>query len=169
MDIQSLSDHHEIRELLARYCRGIDRGDKALVASVYHDDAYDDHGTFKGSPRDFAEVVVDRMDEVGLVGQHNVTNVIVELDGDTARGESYFVTWNPEADPDTGAPRLMLVLGRYLDTFERRDGVWKISRRQVVIDHAEPEADGSPWSRLEHFSRGGRREHDPSHGFLRHA
>jgi hypothetical protein len=168
MDLQSVSDHIEIRDLLARYCRGIDRGDKALIASVYHDDAYDDHGTFKGSPREFAEVVVDRMDGTGVIGQHNVTNVLIELDGDRARGESYFVTWNPEADA-TGMGRLMLVLGRYLDTFERRDGVWKIATRQVVIDWTQPEADGSVWPRLQHFSQGGRRERDPSHGFFKTA
>ena len=166
MELRDAMDHLEIRDLLARYCRGIDRGDPALIASVYHEDGYDDHGTFRGSPRDFAQVVVDRMDATGVIGSHNVTNVLIELDGDTARGESYFITWNPEADATTGEGRLMLVLGRYLDVFERRAGVWKIASRQVVIDSAEPEADGSPWARLGDFSRGARGGTDPSSGFF---
>ena len=166
VDLGQISDHLEIRAVLARYCRGIDRGDVDLIASCYHEGAYDDHGTFKGSPREFAEVVVARMDSTGVLGQHNVTNVVLELDGDTARGESYFVTFNPEADAVTGEGRVQRVLGRYLDVFERRDGVWKIASRQVLIDAAEGESDGSPWARLEDFTRGARGPTDPSYAFF---
>lgn len=169
MNLQDALDQMAIREVLVRYCRGIDRGIKPLVNSVYHPDSTDDHGTYNGPGQEFADVVVDRMDQTGIIGQHNVTNVLIELDGDTARGESYFITYNPEADEKTGEGGLMLVLGRYLDVFEKRLGAWKILSRQVVIDYAQGPASGGPWPRLHHFRQGGRREKDPSHAFFKSA
>ena len=167
MTLDEALDQMAIREVLVRYCRGIDRGDKALVRSAYHPDATDDHGTFNGRAHDFPDVVVPRMDAVGRIGQHNVTNVQIEVEGDRAKGESYFVTYNPEAQADGSLPRIMLVLGRYLDVFEKRGGDWKILDRRVVIDYAEPLPDGTPWPRLADFTLGGRREADPAHGFLK--
>jgi hypothetical protein len=48
----------QIQEVIYTYCRGVDRGDVALIASAYHEDAYDDHGTFKGLGKDFAPHIV---------------------------------------------------------------------------------------------------------------
>jgi 3-phenylpropionate/cinnamic acid dioxygenase small subunit len=169
MKLQEALDQMAIREILVRYCRGIDRGIKPLVNSIYHDDSTDDHGTYNGPGQEFADVVVDRMDATGVIGQHNVTNVLIEIDGNSARGESYFITYNPEADEKTGEGGLMLVLGRYLDTFEKRMGEWRILTRKVVIDYAQGPASGGPWPRLHHFTHGGRREKDPSHGWFRNA
>ena len=49
----------EIRRRLLEYCRGIDRCDAALVASVYHPDGTDDHGSFVGLGTDFAVYATD--------------------------------------------------------------------------------------------------------------
>ena len=59
--LQRLLDEQAIRRLLVDYCRGVDRGDEALVASVYHPDATDDHGRFKGTGLDFAAYAVPRL------------------------------------------------------------------------------------------------------------
>ena len=56
--IQELIDRKEIYEVLVRYCQGVDRGDVELLKSVYHEDAQDDHGMFKGKGVDFAEWIV---------------------------------------------------------------------------------------------------------------
>lgn len=163
MTLDEIVAHHEIRELLYRYCRGVDRGDAEMIASVYHPDAEDDHGTFKGAGRDFANAIVARYDSIEGSGLHHVTNILVELDGDTAVGESYFISFNPDpAMVRSGSIRI--VSGRYLDRFERRADSWRIARRQVIIDWAQAEEDGSAWERLSHFSRGGRREADPTAG-----
>ena len=52
--MQEMLDSHQIQKMLVDYCRGIDRCDVELVASVYHDDAVDDHGIFRGLGKDFA-------------------------------------------------------------------------------------------------------------------
>ena len=46
--LRTLLDKQEITELLARYCRAIDRLDEELLRSVYRPDGYDDHMNFAG-------------------------------------------------------------------------------------------------------------------------
>ena len=60
-DLRRLADERAIERRLVDYCRGVDRGDAALVASVYHPDGTDDHGSFKGLGVDFAEYVTRRL------------------------------------------------------------------------------------------------------------
>ncbi len=162
MTLEELKSRLEIHEVLYTYCRGVDRGDEALIRSAYHDDAFDDHGSFKGRGHDFAPHIVAQMDRNGALGQHNVTNVLIHfLDEDSAQTESYCIALNPEPGGKTA-----VVWNRYYDRFERRDGLWKIAQRQVIIDNAPNEADGSPWERLPLFTLGGRREADPSGDFF---
>src|SRR5262245_17777267 len=47
--VRVLLDKQAIQEVLARYCRGVDRADLELLRSVYHPDAIDNHGTFNGN------------------------------------------------------------------------------------------------------------------------
>ena len=46
--LQRLIDKDEIRDLISRYARGVDRADWDLVRDTYHPDATDDHGDYKG-------------------------------------------------------------------------------------------------------------------------
>ncbi len=61
--LQRVLDERAIDRRLLDYCRGVDRGDAALVASVYHPDGTDDHGSFKGLGSDFADYVTTRLAE----------------------------------------------------------------------------------------------------------
>jgi len=160
MTLEQVAAHIEIQQVLYRYCRGVDRGDAALVASVYHPDAIDAHGSWKGLGKDFATYLVPNMDQVPLIGQHHITNVLIDVQGDQAAVESYFIALHPE---ETGAgPSHALVCGRYLDRFERRAGVWLIADRKVVIDVSRALARADDWRGAPSFPAGGRREADPS-------
>lgn len=161
MTSDDIAAHIEIRQVLYRYCRGVDRGDRAMLKSVYHPDAEDDHGSWRGTGTDFADYIVDSMDGAGSASQHHITNVLIELDGDRAAVESYFLALHPYR-ADGGAERLAFVGGRYLDRFERRDGSWGIARRRVVLDWTREEVPGSGWAAEAYFPRGERRERDPS-------
>ena len=161
LTLEEISARIEIMELLYRYCRGVDRGDEALIASIYHDDGIDEHGPWQGRGKEFGAFLVPSMDDVRLIGQHHITNAIIALDGDTAEVESYFLAFHPEErGPDE--PGHALVAGRYLDRFEQRDGAWKIARRTVVIDVARALIADAEWPGIGHFPNGDRREADPS-------
>jgi hypothetical protein len=166
MTLEDLAAHIEIQQALYRYCRGVDRGDAAMIASVYHPDATDNHGSWVGPGRAFGEYLVPAMDQAATVGQHHITNALIEIDGASARVESYFVAFHPGTG-ETGQPRHALVCGRYLDRFERRDGAWKIADRRVVIDISRALSEAGDWTGAKAFPAGGRREADPSSGHFR--
>jgi hypothetical protein len=164
IDITEIAAQLAIRKTLARYARGVDRGDNPMIESAYWPDAYDNHGNFKGSPADFAVYITERFDRVPRVGQHHITNVFAEVDGNTAHVESYFIAFNSQLAEAGGEHDL--VTGRYLDRFEQRDGEWRIAEREVVIDIARNALAGEAWPRLDAFSLGARREADPSAAFF---
>jgi hypothetical protein len=130
-EVHRLRDHEEIRQLLYRYARGVDRADLDLIRSVYAAGGTDRHGPFDGPGEEFAEVVVDGAKQVwNWVGNHHITNMSVHLDGDRARAEVYFLAFHPHAD--NGHPEMGIISGRYLDVLERQGERWGIVRRVVV-------------------------------------
>jgi ketosteroid isomerase-like protein len=130
--IRMLADRQAIRDCLATYCRAVDRLDRELLLSVYHEDAVDDHGVFVGSREAFADWVIAFHGRAQHATQHIITNHVCELDGDTAHCETYwmFAAMNTQGEP------LTLSGGRYIDRFERRDGRWAIALRKLVGDWA---------------------------------
>jgi len=139
-DLQRLLDERAIERRLVDYCRGVDRLDAALVASVYHPDGTDDHGSFKGLGVDFADHVTRRLSERYEATMHSISNVVIAFtDPDSARVESHVCARHRGSD-DQG-PTMMSFGGRYVDRFDRRDGTWKIAHRAVVHE----------WDKLEHI------------------
>jgi SnoaL-like domain len=131
IELERLFDERAIRRRLLDYCRGVDRGDAELVASVYHPDATDDHGSFKGLGIDFAEYVVRRLGANYEATMHTIGDSIIEFTGpDTARVETYVCA--RQRKQDESGPILETFGGRYIDRFERRTGEWKIADRVVV-------------------------------------
>lgn len=135
--LAELLAEREIRRVLVRYCRGIDRCDEALLLSVYHPGSQDDHGEFQGDGHDFVRWVIPILHERFAATMHDLGNVLIDFDGetpDTARGETYVVAYHVTKGD---APSLVTVGARYLDRLDRRDGEWRISRRTVVIDWSQ--------------------------------
>lgn len=129
--VDALLDKQTITELVYRLARAIDRTDEPLLRSLFHPDATDDHGSFVGTAADFVPWVM------GVLGtmtrtQHIIGNVLIDLDGDRAKSESYFIAHHvlPREDGDV----FMVAAGRYLDRFERRGGEWKFAHRHAVYD-----------------------------------
>ena len=116
--LRELIDRQAIHDVILRYCRGVDRLDRALILSAYHPDAIDDHGIFVGGPEAFADHFSAFHATRQTATQHIVTNHTCELDGDTAHCETYwlFAAMNREGPP------LSLGGGRYVDRMERRAG-----------------------------------------------
>jgi hypothetical protein len=129
-DLQSLLDRAQILDCVHRYARGMDRLDRELARSAYHDDAQEDHGGFVGKVDEFLDWSLDFQAKYAR-HQHYVTNHTVELDGDTAHAETYYLFVGTERDPD--AP-LATFGGRYVDRFERRLGRWAIAVRILLVE-----------------------------------
>ncbi len=122
----------EIREVLARYARGVDRADGVLLKSCYHSDAIEEHGgNYTGNAFDYVDGAIPRIRNMGKM-QHLLGTSHIEFDGDTAWVETYawtfarFATPRGEVDTFTG--------GRLIDRFEHRHGAWKIAHRRTVFD-----------------------------------
>jgi ketosteroid isomerase-like protein len=132
-DLRALRDHQQIVECLHRYSRGIDRCDVDLVVSCFHDDAVQDTGFSVGSPRAWAEMVNEFHLGQALCQQHHVTNHVVDIDGDVAHVESYYLATVREKAGTT-----KFAGGRWVDRFERRAGQWRIALRisttETIVD-----------------------------------
>ncbi|MEY2626551.1 MAG: hypothetical protein RJB08_310 [Actinomycetota bacterium] len=151
-----------ISQVLMRYARGIDRGDRDLIKSVYHEGGTDDHGSFVGSGTDFADFIVDAMNAVGGTGQHHISNVLIEFqDENSAFVESYYLAMHPYPNAN-GQIELAFVGGRYLDRFSRRNGRWAIDARKVTFDWTRESVPGPEWTRAADFTGGTRDETDAS-------
>jgi hypothetical protein len=131
--LRDLLDKNEIHEVLLRYCRGVDRGDRELILGSFHPDATIDAGKGKVKPA----VVADNAAKSDHVRTHLYANSLVELDGDWAFGETYFLAFH--AEDRSGTQFIRTRSSRAIDQFERRDGAWKIAKRVVADD----------WSRVD--------------------
>jgi hypothetical protein len=116
---------------------GVDRADEDLINSAFHSGAVDDHGTPRPAPELARGVATGTQRQL----MHFMGNVLIDLDGDTAFVESYFISFSPQDEDRVTSTRTRA--GRYLDRFERRDGAWKIAHRLVVDE----------WARLDELTR----------------
>ena len=140
--VQTLVDKQEIHELLMRYCRAIDRCDEPLLRSVYHPDATDHHGVFNGTASDFCDWVMATLSTMKLT-THSISNVLIEMDGDVAYGEAYFVAYH--RIEREGKDYDHVAGGRYIDRFERRNAIWRIAERRVVYDWNRTDLSTEEW------------------------
>lgn len=139
--LANLLTKQEITEVLYRIARGTDRGDLELFTSGFHADGEDWHGLANGP---VANIVANLGRSTLLRTQHALSNVLIELIGDVAKVESLFTSFHQRRD-EAGQLWDEVLRGRYLDLFERRDGVWKIARRVVVWDASRVEPAAGSW------------------------
>jgi hypothetical protein len=131
MDMTELADRLAIAETLALYCRGIDRCDPQQLAAAFTPDALIDYGD---GARPVADVIPGLM--TGLramrLTQHNISNTVMRIDGEYAKAETNCVALHiiPSAEGEIE----LVVGGRYLDRFTKREGRWLIAERLYVMD-----------------------------------
>ncbi|MEO3757261.1 nuclear transport factor 2 family protein [Mycobacterium sp. B14F4] len=128
--VRRLTDRAEIIDCLQRYARGMDRRDRELLRSAYHDDAVDDHVGFVGPVEDFIDWAF-AYHSTQTRYQHYLLNHTAELDGDEAHAETYYLFVGTDREP---ADHLTLSGGRYVDRLERRDGRWAIVDRVCIVE-----------------------------------
>lgn len=141
--IERMLARDEIREVLARYARGVDRGDGSLLKSCYHEDAIEEHGgNYTGNAFAYVDGAIPRIERLGPM-QHLLGTSHIEFDGDTARVETYIWTFlRVQAD---GRDLDTFTGGRLIDRFERRNGAWKIAHRRTIFDWNRDTASHEGW------------------------
>lgn len=136
MDLEELSARVEIHDVLLRYCRGLDRVDMNLVRGAFHPDAYIKFpkSLHVGSVEGFFEFLTAEMPRF-VRTMHNLGNSLIEFDGpDIAYVETYLNADHQGSDQHHWKESYIKLWARYLDRFERRDGVWLIAERQMLTD-----------------------------------
>ncbi|MDP3968717.1 MAG: nuclear transport factor 2 family protein [Nocardioides sp.] len=170
--LRSLIAEREITRVICRLARASDRGDSKLAATCYHEDATEDHGGFVGSAKKFLERrgPIQFAETPGIpMMWHAVSNISIELDGNRAFVESLVLVWQRLVKD--GVEFEVPVAGRYLDTFAKRSGEWRIAARTLIFDASRVELPtpeywdvfGKPRETLRLGSRNAR---DPSYALL---
>jgi hypothetical protein len=157
----SRSVEEAIRQVLYRYCAGVDRGDEALLRSAFHDDAVDDHGSFR-LPASEAVPRILEATRRSRRSQHHLTNVLIELGagGDEAAVESYALCQLVDA-VEGGGERIRMLGLRYVDRVTERGGEWRIAERTVVHDWSLVLPMAETWDRAPLLPAGTRDADDP--------
>lgn len=132
------TDRLALQHLAAAYGHGIDRRDYALVRSLYHDDAIDDHAPFfTGSADDYVAWLPSIMAGWSATA-HTALSMLFLIDGDVAEGEVTARAWHLTLD----GTREFIAWGRYADRYARREGVWRYTHRSFILDWTEDRAVG---------------------------
>lgn len=131
--VRELLAKQAIREVLHRYCRGVDRMDRPLTRACWHAAGTADYqGMFTGD----VEALLDWMWKLhdGMQGHsHQMTNMLIEIAGERAVSETY-VTVTLRTKPGREPVRDILARGRYVDRWSERDGRWGIDHRLFLND-----------------------------------
>ena len=123
-----------------------------------------DYGAYHGPAHAFCDPLAEAIKRYENT-QHQISNMLVEIEGDSARSETYLTAHHYlVGDPDME----MTYLGRYLDQMEKRDGVWKIMFRKIVMtwhQNAPGSKDEERNPSLKDISRADRYPDDPWFSF----
>lgn len=152
--IEALAARAEITDRIHLYAHCVDRRRWEMLDQVFHDDATWWVSSI-GSEKAWREAMESSRDLFAVAlgpTHHQVGNILISIDGDTAASETLITAYHRvRADAPlggmfggTGYAYDLLAGGRYLDSWERRDGEWKLARRRIHSEwrHLQPAADG---------------------------
>ena len=126
--LETLLAKQAITETLYRYCHAVDRIDPDLGAQIWNEDGLAHYGEiFEGTGAEFIDFVFDQHRSCDVTS-HQLTNILIEVDGNRADSESYVTACIRAFGVD------VTVRGRYMDTLSCRSGVWGIDERRHVDD-----------------------------------
>ena len=166
--LDELIQKDRIRDLVYSYCQAVDRLDYGRLEQLYFPDALDEHGfNPEGTVKSLIETLKPIYAQADAI-QHHVTNLYIKIDGDYAEAEGYLLNTQILKGPD--GPYRMVTGGRYMDKFERRDGVWKFRHRRLAIDWANAFSNARnelDHGTVENLVRGRPGADDPSYAFFK--
>ena len=143
--LMKLPDRVEIEDLPKTMAWAMDSGDRELWLSIWSDGidyavpqyGIEIHG--KEALKEFAEMAVFTLEERKFT---TITNIMVDVQGDSATGKDYFMHYGFPIDPETGkaSEARALAEGQHFYEFGKRDGVWKITKFEVFLNRRQEAA-----------------------------
>ncbi len=151
-DASYAEDRAKIEDLQARYLFALDFRDPEAYAATFAPDGILDYGAGEIKGREAIAAMVANMrrseeerraqDTSGLrpaAGRHNITNIVIEIDGDTAKATAYWFHMgndNPERRAQLNS------FGHYEDELVKIDGEWYFSKRKIYNEQVAEWAAG---------------------------
>ena len=126
--LDELIARQDIYDCLVRQSRGTDRNDKDLFLSGFHADSVVTAGPFVGSPSDLYDWASKFQAGMYTRTLHKLHQMTCEIDGDQAHAETYYFFVGCMGENN------LLAGGRYVDRFERRDGIWGMVMRINFVE-----------------------------------
>jgi gamma-hexachlorocyclohexane dehydrochlorinase len=135
--LDELESRAALRDLVTDYCRGFDAHNWEQFVSIWHEDAVWEigppFGTFEGHDG-IRTAVFDVLYPAWRETHHLTSNLKLSFNGPNhAKGICDVDCMGATADDI-----VQMISATYTDDFERRDGVWKIAKRNVVIHYFNP-------------------------------
>ena len=136
--VDLLESRFALRDLVSDYCHGFDKRDYKRFLSIWWEDCLWDigppFGKFNGH-EGIQTAIHEVLWPAWKESHHLTTNLRIEFE---ERDKA-----SAMCDVDctgllTGENECTIVNATYYDSFERRDGVWKISKRKVKIHYFNP-------------------------------
>lgn len=130
-----LIDEAALRRTAELYAQGADRRDKSTWAAITTEDCViEAPGILLRGQREIV-AALDIMAQLYIATQHRVSNQLVLIEGDSARGETYGVADHLSA---VGGGRTILTWAiRYQDRWRRDAGQWRFEHRRLILDWTE--------------------------------
>lgn len=139
--LDRLESLESIRRLKHSYCKACDNGyDAPAIAALFWPDGVWDAGPAFGrfvGPDAIREFFAEVSGQI-VWARHLVTNEIIDIDpsGDAASGEFQIIQPCTFAGDD--GPRAAWLVGKYTETYARRDGVWRYASLRADIEFITP-------------------------------
>ncbi len=153
--LDRLEAKEAVTAILHDYARANDRVDEALLRACFWPDSRHHHGGFDGTSTDFIGFALKILRTVKYTA-HHISNVSVEVKGDRAFSECYYLAHHRRDAKTGGGEEDAFFEGRYIDILERRGGAWKIIQRRGLSDYSTVVPAATPiasWPAGQHSGR----------------
>lgn len=154
MTLEELADREAVRQAIYTWFRAVDRVDEELAYRAFWPEATMEGVGPKRPARDFIPALLGpdgRFRHGYTHTNHYALNILIDWRGETAEAETYAIAYHRlprdrEALERTLGPRFQelggdpdrdydLTVGlRYMDRFEKRQGVWKVAAKKLILD-----------------------------------
>ena len=119
-----MSDATDLTTLTAQYCHRFDDGEIDELLDLFEADATVDFAGRASTGREQLAAFFEKIGKATAGGRHLCVNPEFHIEGDSATGVLDFLLIRVNGDPP--------MVGRYHDTYRRRDGRWRFDVRQII-------------------------------------